>query len=202
LFGKLRYLLSWQKITTLILIVTFGVLAAIDWPLDDSMEDGLDALLWLTLFVSFIATLRPVTPRSTSWKVFRSRMHDPIDVDVLLPIMDAAFRRGRGSVYRLLVAAASAEPDRLREALPLLNDLERLLVFLQETLPNDAKSAIKAGMWRLAPSFDVAQFRGWAIAFDKGHKGFFVGLADSQRERDLLSQAILRAQGTALLPVG
>lgn len=204
---RLDYLLSWRRAVAALavsgLAVAAGIVATLDLRLADDTEATVDALVWAPVIVFGAMVLsRPRNRTPSDWRSFERLANEGADVDRLLDILDSTFRRGRRTVLRFLTSAAAAEPGRLRGALPLVSDLERLLAFLSSTLPDKSEDVIKEAMWQLAPSFDTPRFRSWAMTFDKEYKGFLIRLAASRRERSLISRTIENAQHTSPVPAG
>lgn len=188
--------------TAILVLVVVLVVAAVDLPLSADVEEEVDNYTWLGALVGFAALFSSdLRVKSVDWAALRDRTGRDADVASLLPVLDAAFRRGRRSGTRFLRTVRAAEPGQLRAALPLLSDLERLLEFLNRMLPEDSTTRIREGLWRLAPSFEVPRFRDWATAFDAEHPGSLPKLARAERERDLLSQAIRNSQHTTSDPL-
>ncbi|HEX8867372.1 MAG TPA: hypothetical protein VF821_17065, partial [Lentzea sp.] len=173
------------------------VMAANNLPPLSQMSIDTRRLLFLLVLVIIVVLLGPAPlKRSTSWRRLKWK-HDHLaglSPDALFTEFKLSFDGGGVAVQRFLTAIGQTRPGRLSPSAPLLEDFDNLLTFIRETMPDSTRTALKEGAWRLAPPFRTTGFREWAIEFDRRRPGVLPSLAESERVRDLASEAVLTAR--------
>jgi hypothetical protein len=148
--------------------------------------------------ITAVVILLGPTPlkRSTSWRRLRwDRNHlSALDQAGVLEELKTSFNASGAAITRFLSAAATTEPGAMRYSVSLLQDLDSLLAFVSDTMPEDVNKPLKEGLWRFAPEFEVPEFRDWIIKFDRRRPGLPLSLATSERIRELSSTAVLKAR--------
>lgn len=176
----------------LILLVAVGV------PAPASARETIHGVLVMVALVAFVVFISKRQWNNTAaWRRLRwdHRSLSRLDADELFTELTRSFNAGSSATSRLLGAIRDSEHGALGAATAMLVDLDNLMEFLEETLPDKLTTPIKEGFWRLTPPFQHPGFREWITKFDNDHPGMLINFAASPRERELLSEAVLRVQG-------
>ncbi|MEU3626695.1 ATP-binding protein [Amycolatopsis coloradensis] len=196
-----RWVARWLWPRRVIAGVTCGILlltVAIGVPAPAAARENIHGVLVLVaVFAFFVSISKRQWSNSAAWRRLRwdHRNLSKLDADELFSELTRSFEAGSAATSRLLSAIRNSNPGELRVATAMLVDLDNLMEFLAETLPDKLAAPIKDGFWQLAPSFQQPGFGEWVAKFDNSHPGMLVEFAASPRERELLSEAVLRAQG-------
>ncbi|MET9226217.1 hypothetical protein [Lentzea sp. NPDC003310] len=193
----LPLLISPQRVAAAAIGGATTIVLSTNLPFAEEAQNAVKGLFILVAIAAVITLLGP-TPlkRSTSWRRLRwDRNHlSSLDEAEVLEELKASFNASGAAITRLLATAASTEPGAMRSAAALFQDLDSLLAFVSDTMPEAVNKPLKEGLWRFAPEFEVPEFRDWIMRFDRRRPGLLSSLATSERVRELSSTAVLKAR--------
>ncbi|MFD4637382.1 hypothetical protein ACFWN2_08720 [Lentzea sp. NPDC058436] len=172
-----------------------------DLPIPGETEIGVDGSIAMVSMVA-IGVLLVRAPRAKKVEspevVGRQIVDGTMTSDLLLHELATRAEQGSERITELLKMLASAPRGALFAVADVLNSFEKLLEFLEHTLPTpltrtSSIGVVKRGLWLYAPAGSVPQLVDLAVSFDKEHSGLLVRLAHSKNDRKLLSDAIKAA---------
>lgn len=202
---KLGHMWTGWRRTTLIVSGLAFVFFLIDMPIPELVEVNIDSFAGLAVAIAVVVAARPVveppvldTEEVVGSKVFNGTM---IEEELLLQIQQHA-EAGPRRIDRLLRTFAAAPDGALHGSVGVLESLDKLLEFLERTMPDPpaspstARQPIKPGAWSYAPESCAPSVRDWAVEFDRENPGVLVELANSEKSRTSLSRAIKSANAS------
>ncbi|KOX30083.1 hypothetical protein ADK67_10000 [Saccharothrix sp. NRRL B-16348] len=207
LLERIRSLRTTPRIAFLTL--TIGVLAVVpvDMPIRGDLERNIDIPALLLALTVIGLLLRRRKSALTSMDVINRHVFaGTMTEEELFTEIRQRAERGSGQLLRLFALLAAAPAGSLHNCVHVLQSLDNVLEFLERTLPKPAAPFIKAfthparpDLWRYAPPTRPADMLTRAVKQDNDTHGFIVWLANSQRHRALLGEAIRNA--TTDIPV-
>lgn len=204
---RLRAVRTVPRIVLLILAAAVFAVLPVDMPIRGEVEILIDgpALLLVLAVVGF--TLRGRKSALTPMDVINRQVFaGTLTEEQLFAEIRQRAERGSGQLLRLFALLATAPAGSLRKCVHVLQSLDNVLEFLERTLPKPTTpfrtftQPARPDLWRYAPPTQPPDLLPWAVERDGEGGGFMVSLANSQRHRALLGDAIRNANADIEVP--
>ncbi|MEU4445452.1 hypothetical protein AB0K14_26495 [Actinosynnema sp. NPDC050801] len=202
---RLRAVRTAPRIVLLILAAAVFAVLPVDMPIRGEVEILIDVPALLLVLAAVGFTLRGRKSALTPMDVINRQVFaGTLTEEQLFAEIRQRAEHGSGQLLRLFTVLATAPAGSLRNCVHVLQSLDNVLEFLERTLPKPAKSfrtqPARPDLWRYAPPTQPADLLPWAVERDREGHGFMVSLANSQRHRALLGDAIRNANADIEVP--